>query len=151
MTDPAAPQAAPVPFLRPPGKADAVHRPGRASSLPPRRPGQGTHRQCLRLAIRKRNPDKHGDQTGHKLTDNYGWRPVSRTEARPPSEETFRATLQGRTPDGQPATLIVTRQGMGYAGHVWLTFDGAIKTTLVLTDQEAIGLVGLVSDATGAR
>jgi len=76
---------------------------------------------------------------------------VNLTNTRPPSEETFRATLQGRTTDGEPATIIVTRQGLDHAGRVWLTFDGAIKTTLVLTDQEAIGLVGLVSDATGAR
>jgi len=76
---------------------------------------------------------------------------VSVADARPLSEETFRATLQGRTTDGEPTTIIVTRQGLGHAGRVWLTFDGALKTTLVLTDQEAIGLVGLVSDATGAR
>jgi len=85
--------------------------PAGPSSLPPRRPGRGTHQQRSRLA----------------------------------------KTLQGHTTDGEPATIIVTRQGLDHAGRVWLTFDGAIKTTLVLTDQEATGLVGLVSDATGAR
>lgn len=31
---------------------------------------------------------------------------MSLANARPPSEETFRATLQGRTTDGEPATII---------------------------------------------
>jgi hypothetical protein len=45
-------------------------------------------------------------------------------------DETFRGTMCGRTPDGQLATVIVTRQGLGRNGRVWLTFNGAIKTTL---------------------
>jgi len=52
-------------------------------------------------------------------------------------QETFRKTMRGRTPQGEPTTLIITRQGLGQAGRTWLTFDGAIKTTVVLTDQEA--------------
>lgn len=44
--------------------------------------------------------------------------------------ETFRAALPGRTPEGERSTLIVTRQGVGRDGRVWLTFNGAIKTTV---------------------
>lgn len=46
--------------------------------------------------------------------------------------ETFRAALSGRTPEGELSTLIITRQGLGRGGRVWLTFDGAIKKTVVL-------------------
>ncbi len=65
----------------------------------------------------------------------------------PPSEETYRATLEGRTPDGDPATLIVTRQGLGQAGRVWVTFLGAIKTTHVMTDEQADELVEMIRAA----
>lgn len=66
-------------------------------------------------------------------------------------DETFRATMRGRTPQGEPTTLIVTRQGLGHAGRTWLTFDGAIRTTAVLTDQETGQLAGLLGDASRAR
>lgn len=69
----------------------------------------------------------------------------------PPSKETFRGTLQGRTPDGDPATVIVTRQGLGQAGRVWLTFLGAIKTTQVMTDDQADQLVELLHAARRPR
>jgi hypothetical protein len=69
----------------------------------------------------------------------------------PPSEETYRGTLDGRTPDGSRATMIVTRQGLGRAGRVWLTFLGAIKTTQVMTDEETDQLVVLLQAARGAR
>lgn len=52
-------------------------------------------------------------------------------------EETFRGQLPGRTPDREPSTLIVTWQGWGTNGRVWLTFNGANRTTVVLTDSEA--------------
>ncbi|MGH3913027.1 MAG: hypothetical protein ACRDTC_06410 [Pseudonocardiaceae bacterium] len=68
-----------------------------------------------------------------------------------PRNETFRATMRGRTPEGEPTTLIITRQGLGHAGRSWLTFDGAIKTTVVLNDQETVQLVGLLGDAARAR
>ncbi|MGH3837754.1 MAG: hypothetical protein ACRDSF_18930, partial [Pseudonocardiaceae bacterium] len=55
--------------------------------------------------------------------------------------EIFRG-LPGRTPEGEPGTLIVTRQGLGRNGRVWLTFNGAIRTTVVLTDGETGQLVG---------
>jgi hypothetical protein len=51
-------------------------------------------------------------------------------------DETFRATMRGRTPAGEPTTLIVTRQGVGRDGRVWVTFDGALRTTVVMTDPE---------------
>ncbi|MGH4016851.1 MAG: hypothetical protein ACRDSL_23565 [Pseudonocardiaceae bacterium] len=66
-------------------------------------------------------------------------------------EETFRATMRGRTPEGEPTTLIVTRKGLGRAGRTWLTFNGAVKTTVVLTDQEAGQLAGQLEDAASAR
>jgi hypothetical protein len=37
--------------------------------------------------------------------------------------------------DGEPTTLIVTRQGAGRAGQVWLVGNGRITTTVVLTTQ----------------
>ena len=66
-------------------------------------------------------------------------------------DETFRATLRARTPEGDVTTLIVLRRGLGRAGRVWLTFDGAIKTTAVLTDPETVDLVGLLGNAQGSR
>jgi hypothetical protein len=63
--------------------------------------------------------------------------------------EVYRASLPGRTPEGAPSTVIVTRQGVGAHGRVWLTFNGAIKTTVVLTDLEAAELRGLLGKATG--
>lgn len=66
-------------------------------------------------------------------------------------DETFRATMRGRTPEGEPTTLIVTRQGLGRAGRTWLTFDGAITTTAVLTDQETERLIELLREASSAQ
>lgn len=58
---------------------------------------------------------------------------------------------RGRTPEGEPTTLIITRKGAGRAGRTCLTFDGGIKTTLVLTDLESGQLTELLEDAGGAR
>lgn len=69
----------------------------------------------------------------------------------PDCVETFRGTMQGRTPEGGRATVIVLRRGMGSTARVWLTFNGAIKTTVVMTDPEAGELVGLLSDAQSRR
>ncbi|HET9258349.1 MAG TPA: hypothetical protein VFO16_24560 [Pseudonocardiaceae bacterium] len=66
-------------------------------------------------------------------------------------DETFRETLQGCTPEGDPTTVIVTRQGLGRNGRVWLTFDGAIKTTVVMTDPETVRLCELLNETTAAR
>lgn len=68
-----------------------------------------------------------------------------------PREETYRATLRAHTPEGERTTLIVTRQGLGAAGRVWLTFQAAIRTTAVLTDDEARRLAGQVEAASAAR
>ncbi|HWR47069.1 MAG TPA: hypothetical protein VN327_05550 [Pseudonocardiaceae bacterium] len=65
-------------------------------------------------------------------------------------DETFRATLRVQTPEGEPTTLIVRRQGLGRAGRVWLTGNGGIKTTVMLTSQEAEQLAGLLWDASSA-
>jgi hypothetical protein len=46
--------------------------------------------------------------------------------------------------------VIVTRQGLGRAGRVWITFDGAIKTTAVLGDPETEQLVGILGKAMSA-
>jgi hypothetical protein len=67
------------------------------------------------------------------------------------SDETFRGTMRGRTLDGEPNTVIVTRQGLGSAGRVWLTFNGAIKTTVVMTNPETVQLCELLTKATMAR
>jgi hypothetical protein len=47
-------------------------------------------------------------------------------------DETYRTTMRVRTPEHGPATLIVTRQ----ESRTWLTLDGSIRTTAVLTDQQ---------------
>jgi hypothetical protein len=47
--------------------------------------------------------------------------------------------------------VIVTRQGLGNAGRVWLTFNGAIKTTVVMTNPETVQLCELLTNATAAR
>ncbi|MGH8966401.1 MAG: hypothetical protein ACRDXB_13890 [Actinomycetes bacterium] len=66
-------------------------------------------------------------------------------------DETFRGTMRGCTPDGEPTTVIVTRQGLGRAAQVWLTFNGAIKTTVVMTNPETMQLGELLTKATAAR
>ncbi|HEX5346284.1 MAG TPA: hypothetical protein VFW64_04160 [Pseudonocardiaceae bacterium] len=47
--------------------------------------------------------------------------------------------------------MIITRQGLGRGGRVWLTFDGAIKTTAVMTDPETGQLIGLLGKAIAAQ
>ncbi len=44
-------------------------------------------------------------------------------------DETYRGTLRVKNPDGEPATLIVTRQGLGSTTRTWLTFDGGWTST----------------------
>lgn len=65
--------------------------------------------------------------------------------------ERYRATIQLRTPDGEPATLIVLRRGRGHDGRVWLTFDGAIKTTVTMDNQEADEAISMIKAAQCAR
>lgn len=66
-------------------------------------------------------------------------------------DETFRGALPSCTPDGEPHTVIVTRQGLGSAGRVWLTFNGAIRTTAVMTNPETMQLCELLNRATEPR
>jgi hypothetical protein len=66
-------------------------------------------------------------------------------------QETFRATLPTSTPDGDRATVIVTRQGQGSDGRIWVTFSGAWVTTAVMTDTDAERLIRLISDARKTR
>jgi hypothetical protein len=65
--------------------------------------------------------------------------------------EMFRGTLPTSTPDGDLATIIVTRQGLGSDGRVWLTFSGAWVTTAVMTDKDTERLVRLLTDARTSR
>lgn len=58
-------------------------------------------------------------------------------------QETFRGTLAARTPGNELTTLIVMRRKQ----NVWLTFDGAVKTTVAMTDPETTQLVGLLQAA----
>jgi hypothetical protein len=56
---------------------------------------------------------------------------------------------EGPRPDGAPTTMIVTRQGLGGAERVWLTFHGALKTTVAMTNPEAAHLAELLTKASG--
>jgi hypothetical protein len=90
-----------------------------------------------------------GAAGGRRKAINAGC-PVSPVSGSTPAE-TFRAALLGRTPEGEPSTVIVTRQGTGQSGRVWLTFNGAIKTTVVMTDGETAQLSELLDKAAVAR
>lgn len=68
----------------------------------------------------------------------------------PTTDETFRAMVRTQMLDGAPTTLIITRQGRGGAGHVWLTDNGRTQTTVVLTRHEAEQLAGMLGDASSA-
>lgn len=63
--------------------------------------------------------------------------------------ETYRRTITVRTPDRAKATVIVTRRGTGGDAQIWLTFDGAIKTTAVFTEAEAASMSELIDTARG--
>lgn len=62
-------------------------------------------------------------------------------------EEAYRGTMTARTVDGEPHTLIVTRRHTGNPARVWLTLHGAWKTTVQLTDPEAVQLTELITNA----
>ncbi|MGH3940381.1 MAG: hypothetical protein ACRDTG_17450 [Pseudonocardiaceae bacterium] len=61
--------------------------------------------------------------------------------------ESYRATIGLRTPDGERTTVIVMRRGQ----TVWVTLDGAIRTTIVMSDPEAGDLVDLITTARSPR
>ncbi|HEY2765146.1 MAG TPA: hypothetical protein VGJ13_14240 [Pseudonocardiaceae bacterium] len=47
--------------------------------------------------------------------------------------ESDRTVLTFRGPDGEAATVIIMRRD----SKVWVAFNGAIKTTVAMTDQQA--------------
>ncbi|MGH3794791.1 MAG: hypothetical protein ACRDSP_07860 [Pseudonocardiaceae bacterium] len=57
--------------------------------------------------------------------------------------ESYRRVLPLRTPEGQAASLIVMRRNSA----VWLTFDGAMRTTVVMKTQESGELIEAVTEA----
>lgn len=61
--------------------------------------------------------------------------------------ESDRTVLAFRDPDGHPATVIVMRKH----GRVWVVFQGAVKTTVAMTDTQAPQLVAAVSAASRGR
>ncbi|MDQ3150772.1 MAG: hypothetical protein M3R63_03305 [Actinomycetota bacterium] len=67
-----------------------------------------------------------------------------------PDEESYRGTLQARNVDGEPHTVIVMRRGLGKNARVWLTLNGAWRTTLRMTDAEAARLIELLTEAQSA-
>jgi hypothetical protein len=54
-----------------------------------------------------------------------------------------RAVLAFRGPEGEPATVIVMRR----RGQVWVVFNGAVKTTVAMTDPQADQFIAAVSAA----
>ena len=61
--------------------------------------------------------------------------------------ETYRSTITVQTPDKGKATVIVTRRSTSGGARIWITFDGAIKTTAVFTETEAARLSELIDTA----
>ena len=55
--------------------------------------------------------------------------------------------MMARTVEGEPHTLIITRRRTGKPARVWLTLNGAWKTTVQLTDPEAVRLTELLTQA----
>lgn len=67
-----------------------------------------------------------------------GHAPASATTPQTYSEShSDRSVLTFRGVEGDPATVIVMRT----RGQVWLTFNGAVKTTVAMTDQQAGQLI----------
>ncbi|MGH3930969.1 MAG: hypothetical protein ACRDTF_13445 [Pseudonocardiaceae bacterium] len=60
--------------------------------------------------------------------------------------ESYRWVLTFHTPEGQVTTVLVLRR----QSAVWLTFDGAVKTTAVMTGPEAGQLIEAVAEASEA-
>ena len=62
-------------------------------------------------------------------------------------QERYRGTLTARSAENEPATVIVLRRRQ----QVWLTFDGAIRTTVAMTDEETTQLIALLRAAQESR
>jgi hypothetical protein len=61
-------------------------------------------------------------------------------------QESYRCVLDFRTPDGEAASVIVMRRH----STVWLTFHGALRTTVVMDGPQAGNLIDAVSCASGS-
>lgn len=61
--------------------------------------------------------------------------------------ESYRKVIELRTPEGHTATVIV----MWRASSVWVTFDGALKTTVTLSDPQAEQFIDAVTIARSPR
>lgn len=66
-------------------------------------------------------------------------------------KEVHRDTITVRAPDGGRATVIVARRTPSAGPRIWVTFDGAIKTTAVFTETEAASFGELIDIARGNR
>lgn len=68
-------------------------------------------------------------------------------------EEVFCGTVRARDLNGEPHTLIVLRRDLGGRARVWLTLNGAWKTTVCMTEPEVTALCELSTKAkhAGAR
>lgn len=55
-------------------------------------------------------------------------------------DETYRTTMRVQTPEDGPATLIITRQGVGRDARMWLTLHGSIRATAVLDEHQVCQL-----------
>jgi hypothetical protein len=53
--------------------------------------------------------------------------------------------------NGEPHTVIILRRGLGRDARVWLTLNGAWKTTVALAESEVIQLCELLIKAQQAR
>jgi hypothetical protein len=60
-------------------------------------------------------------------------------------KESFRKALPFRAPDGSAATLLVLRRSK----DVWLTLNGAERTSVVMSDAEAADLIDAIHAARG--
>lgn len=61
--------------------------------------------------------------------------------------ESYRKVLAFRTPEGEAATVIVMRR----KDAVWLTFNGAVKTTVMMRGRDAGQLIEAVSGASESQ
>jgi hypothetical protein len=62
-------------------------------------------------------------------------------------EEMFRGTVRVRDLNDDPRTVIVLRWGLGGDEWVWLTVNGAWKTTVSMVDSEVSQLCELLTKA----
>ncbi|MGH3598959.1 MAG: hypothetical protein ACRDRO_22445 [Pseudonocardiaceae bacterium] len=64
-------------------------------------------------------------------------------------DETYRTTMQVQALEDGPATLIITRQGLGRDARMWLTLHGSIRATAVLDDQQVSRLTSKLRSESG--